>query len=356
MMKPSQFHGSFSVLIEVMKHIQFRLERDPQSSVMVAMPTFAEFKKQQLPVGCSVSKRTMPGPRVPTQGRLSAGAMRTLLARWPRAGLVEAALPSLFFVVNGKADLRVANYVVHCPAGAILFVPGGIPKMDGSRPHYEEIVPHAHCDLLMLSPGQVSVEGLECSLCHSQGERHEYGGKDEACWVKHRLIAQLFSGFADEVQNEGNVKSTRQLLDCMLFLLAREIERGGAYRSFRHHSEPADQNRHDPIHQAIAYMTDHLDTPLSIDRVSRQVGFSRRAFTARFREKTGETFNAYLTDLRVERARVLLRETNLEINQVSSLVGLGSDQLRQLFHRLHDCTPGEYRSQIRLPEKRAGYP
>lgn len=341
----------FQPLLVALKRIQLRLDAESASQVMLATRTLREFKRQDLPNYCSVTLRKLIGPREPVLGRLPEGRVRLELARWPNDALLEGAFPSLIVVTEGQADIRIANYVVHCQPGAMLLIPGGIPKLDATRPHYEEITPDAHCDLLMLNPGLVNGEGLECSICHSRGDQHEFGSKDEACWVKNRLLAQLFAGFASEVENEGNGKSTFYLLNCILLLLCREIERGKGFKSWQFLSEKQivakDETfpSQNPMNQAMEYIADHFSSSLSIDRVARQVGFSRRAFTERFREKTGQSFNDYVTQLRMEHARALLREANLPVKRVARMVGLSPGQLRYLFHQQHGCTPGEYRAK-----------
>jgi len=340
----------FQPLLTNLQRIQLALENGQAPPIMIAARTLSEFKRQELPSQCSATPRKVIGPRVPVLGRLPEGRMRIELARWPNDCMLEGAFPSLLVVISGQADIRVADYIVHCPTGSMLYIPGGIPKMNAARPHYEEITEQSHCDVLMLTPGWVNGEGLECSICHSRGALHEYGNKDESCWVKNGLLAQLFAGFASEAENEGMGKSTFYLLSCILLLLQREIKRGGGFKSWQFVNESADAPSHDPIERALQYIDDHLATPLSIDVVARQVGFSRRAFTERFRTKTGQTFKDYLTEVRLKHASLLLCEANLPVKRVSRLVGLSPGQLRLLFHQRYQCTPGEFRVKNKYPK------
>ncbi|MFI1031530.1 helix-turn-helix domain-containing protein [Streptomyces sp. NPDC020951] len=61
---------------------------------------------------------------------------------------------------------------------------------------------------------------------------------------------------------------------------------------------------------------------------------SRRTFIRRFREETGTTPMAWLTDARIDRARELLEASAVPVEQVGRLTGFGAPaSLRAAFHR-----------------------
>jgi two-component system response regulator YesN len=58
------------------------------------------------------------------------------------------------------------------------------------------------------------------------------------------------------------------------------------------------------------------------------------------------TFERYLRQLRIERAKQLLVSTDLDMQRVAQLSGLGTRQyLARMFRRVLGMTPLEYRSQ-----------
>ena len=71
-------------------------------------------------------------------------------------------------------------------------------------------------------------------------------------------------------------------------------------------------------------------------------------FSQLFKKKTGMTYQSYLTEYRIERAKKLLEETDLRIYEICELVGYtDSKHFNQLFERSVEMTPGEYRHQFR---------
>jgi AraC-like DNA-binding protein len=332
----------FAALQQALLQIESWLARDGATRVIVGTPTLEEFERQKLPPHCKASRRKLRGPRVPTRGnRLKENPI--VIARWPQNGLVESTSPALLFVLGGEADIQLADYVVHSRAGDSFFLPARIPKLDGSRPHYENITPESHCDLLFLSLPSIGLHGVEAHICHSRGEIHEMSGDGENCWLTSRAICLLFDTFAEITKNEANTQDVFHLIAAIISLLKQEVEQGRAFNPRDFPSTSSSLDDYTPISKAVEYIQNHLDRSLSIDLVARWVGLSRTVFIQRFREETGETFKEHLTRLRLEQAGVLLLQTSLTIEQISQRVGLSPGQLRNLFHAKHHCSPAKFR-------------
>jgi len=346
-MNTSKSSSDFAPLLKALRQIEYQLELKGAARILIAAAHLKEFKRQELASHNKVMERPITGPRIPTRGRHHSDQPRTILARWPKDNLLEAALPTLLFTISGQADIRVANYSVCCWPGDIILIPAGIPKSDGSVPDYLNVAPEATCDILLFSPGRVFGEGLECSIGHSRGNKHIPGDIDEGCWLKNHFLAQLYAGLSDELQNRGNSKSTYHLLLLLIIQLRREIEEGHALKGWQFASSPLRPVKLTPIRQAMEYIHHHLEKPLTIDFVARQIGISRTAFTRDFRSETGDTFKNYLTDQRLKHAEVLLRDANLPVKRVSAMVGLSPGRFRDLFRQRNQCTPDEFRDTLK---------
>ncbi len=91
---------------------------------------------------------------------------------------------------------------------------------------------------------------------------------------------------------------------------------------------------------------DFLD--LTVENMARQLDLSVRHFTRLFREQTGQTFNAYLTDLRIEHAKQLLASTDQKIIDVAWETGYGSlSQFNLVFKKKTGFSPRQYRARHR---------
>ncbi|MDT0344428.1 helix-turn-helix domain-containing protein [Streptomyces sp. DSM 44938] len=88
----------------------------------------------------------------------------------------------------------------------------------------------------------------------------------------------------------------------------------------------------------------HLDRPLTVEDLARRAAMSPRTFYRRLQAATGTTPLQWLLDQRLGRARILLESTDLPIEKVGELSGLGSaNNLRHHFLRHVGVSPGDYR-------------
>ncbi len=92
---------------------------------------------------------------------------------------------------------------------------------------------------------------------------------------------------------------------------------------------------------------DLRETP-DLEQLARQVGTSPRNLTRAFRRHLGLTPLQYTTNLRVEEAARLLRETDEAVQSIAWQVGFQSPpHFHRVFRRALGATPKAYRSRVR---------
>ncbi len=67
-----------------------------------------------------------------------------------------------------------------------------------------------------------------------------------------------------------------------------------------------------PVAQAVDYLLNHLGDPLTQAAMARRVGYSKNHFCRVFKQHTGESYNAFLSRARIERACVLMRDWRVD--------------------------------------------
>ena len=71
---------------------------------------------------------------------------------------------------------------------------------------------------------------------------------------------------------------------------------------------------------------------VTLEQAAKLTGYSRTHFCRVFKQHTGESFNVWLTNIRIERARQLLSAPNADVRAVSSAVGISDVRyFRKLF-------------------------
>lgn len=90
----------------------------------------------------------------------------------------------------------------------------------------------------------------------------------------------------------------------------------------------------------IAYMEAYLETPVSLRELADSVELSVRQLERLFRNHLGKTPMRYYLELRLQRARLLLRQTTMPILQVAVASGFASaSHFARCYRELFQCSP-----------------
>jgi transcriptional regulator GlxA family with amidase domain len=103
----------------------------------------------------------------------------------------------------------------------------------------------------------------------------------------------------------------------------------------------------DPISRVVEWALLHLGEPLPVGRLAEVAHMSRRTFIRAFTASTGASPAAWVRSRRLDEARRLLESTDLPVEQVATVCGLGNAvTLRQNFAAAFDTSPSEYRRRF----------
>jgi transcriptional regulator GlxA family with amidase domain len=92
----------------------------------------------------------------------------------------------------------------------------------------------------------------------------------------------------------------------------------------------------------------NLDAELTVPELAHRSGWSVRTFTRRFLAETGTTPLRWINAQRLARSRELLERTDLSVQEIAVLSGLGSaTNLRTHLFRETSTTPSDYRQSFR---------
>ena len=86
-----------------------------------------------------------------------------------------------------------------------------------------------------------------------------------------------------------------------------------------------------------------LDEDLSLERLAAEAGVGTHAFSAAFVKAHGLPPHRYVVERRIQRAKRLLRESDLPVAAIAVQTGFSSQShLASVFKRTVGLTPGEY--------------
>lgn len=101
------------------------------------------------------------------------------------------------------------------------------------------------------------------------------------------------------------------------------------------------------IEQAMVYLQTNYMKDISLDSCADHTGTNPFFLSKSFKQVTGKNFIDYLTELRMEKAKELLRESELKINDVAEQVGYQHSYFNRIFKKLEGMTPTRYREMSR---------
>lgn len=104
------------------------------------------------------------------------------------------------------------------------------------------------------------------------------------------------------------------------------------------------------LSEAVALMEANIEEPLATDEIAGLVGISRRQLERQFKQYLGSVPSRYYLELRLQRARQLLLDSNHSIVQVGLICGFSSgSHFSTAYGTLFGITPREERQRKLLP-------
>ncbi|MGN0995112.1 MAG: helix-turn-helix domain-containing protein, partial [Butyricicoccus sp.] len=100
----------------------------------------------------------------------------------------------------------------------------------------------------------------------------------------------------------------------------------------------------EPVRIAKQYVQEHLDRQISLEEVAARAYVSAGYLGILFKQKTGSNFSDYVIEARMEKAKVLLRDTKLTIAEVANQVGYADARhFSKVFNKVYKIKPTMYR-------------
>ena len=112
----------------------------------------------------------------------------------------------------------------------------------------------------------------------------------------------------------------------------------------RQSSGAGEQREERPIHGITRYLQEHLAEEVSLSVLAEEFHLSAQYISQLFKNEIGVGFLAYLTNIRMERAKQLLLSTSLSIAEVSEQSGYSDYRVfTKVFKKSEGITPSQYR-------------
>ncbi|MCI8959415.1 MAG: response regulator [Lachnospiraceae bacterium] len=160
-------------------------------------------------------------------------------------------------------------------------------------------------------------------------------------FVCANLLQVLLKGMPDQAGNltvlveEAMAAASFEQLEALLWKVEGDLE------------ETLKKEQDSPKHTIALvekYIQEHYDQVLSLDILAEKVYLTPHYLSSIFIQEKGIGINKYLKNVRMEKARQMLMETNMKISEISQRVGYSSlSYFCRSFRNEYGLTPDQYR-------------
>lgn len=101
------------------------------------------------------------------------------------------------------------------------------------------------------------------------------------------------------------------------------------------------------IENALVYIEERYREDISLDEVAKYVNLTPSYVSKLFKKKLGVNFNTYLTTRKINEAKRMLKEENVNINEIAFIVGYNEpNYFCKVFKKIEGITPTKFRQNI----------
>lgn len=97
------------------------------------------------------------------------------------------------------------------------------------------------------------------------------------------------------------------------------------------------------IDKARIYMRENLENNITAEQIADYLGMSYSLFRKQFKEYTGLSPSRYFQEIKLQRAKELLSNTNLTVKEIAYTLNFEPDYFSALFKKKTGQNPGNYR-------------
>lgn len=211
----------------------------------------------------------------------------------------------------------------------------------------EEYLTEEEKDWIRGSIESYSVDKLD--QCINQMYSNYIIQDDQDCSVCYDMAEELVNYFFSQVQEqEENERERKETLSncqhCYTISALKKVLKNNLGKFVEESKEAAEAESVKPIRQAQKYMEEHYNEKIVLEDLAEIVGLNPVYFSVLFKKETGINVSAYLLNVRMEKAKEFLCNTNETIAAIGDRVGYkDSRYFSQTFAKQVGVKPALYR-------------
>ena len=246
----------------------------------------------------------------------------------------------ILLIKEGVVNLAVNDKPMQLSAGEILIVNGGdihyiLPSPGSERLVYQFDIALFN-DLILLNEDEESLSSLLSNIKKCSRE-WEASTKENIC----KLLTELY--IEEGKKEKGYTYAIKGKMYSLISLLYREVPREVKENKLNH--EINSKEILEKLDCIFKYVEKNYKYPIKLEEISYEVGFSVYYFTKFFKKNTGKTFITFLNEYRIEKAKWILLNNDITIQELVEEVGFGSVKtFYKVFKQTMNVSPTEFKN------------
>lgn len=166
------------------------------------------------------------------------------------------------------------------------------------------------------------------------------------------IKSQLLTRLADNNGNQSEELETgsiRDILKCKSIGELNNLLRASIYKTIEEIQKHNLNNMGALIKKAIEYIRTNYNKELSLSEISERLYISPSYLSRLFKKQTGKNLSDFINEYRIEKAKELLKESDLKTYEIAEKVGIPDPHyFSRLFKRWTGYSPSEYKEATKL--------
>jgi len=157
-----------------------------------------------------------------------------------------------------------------------------------------------------------------------------------------QLLNKINKELTDQKDGYWPCRSRSHFIELLFFL---EGLRTNA--SLQNMSIIVDKNKNNIVHKIVQYLNQNIDKKITLEELEKTFGCNRNQINKEFQRELNTTVMKYFTQMRMQLANILLRDTEIPILEVAFKVGYSDAAYFSRAFKLYcGSSPSEYRNSF----------
>jgi len=161
-------------------------------------------------------------------------------------------------------------------------------------------------------------------------------------------VLEHLAGAIGEAMNDSNSRSSLFVDPIAQAIASRFVSIGSRDNGNREIEPRLTQLSHRQLQRVRDFVEAQLETDIRLAAMAQVCGLSTEYFMRQFKATLGVSPYQYVLNLRVERAKTLIKQSEQSLSEIALQCGFShQEHMTRMFRRFTGMTPGRYRSQCR---------